>query len=445
MDRLTIAIVGGGASGALVAAQLLRRGAAQRILLIERSATTGRGIAYATPWADHLLNVPAGKMSALPEDPDHFVRFLSAPPPGIATLGTVADPRTFAPRKVYGDYVEHVLAEAEAGAEAPLERVRDAIVDVEVGADGVVLSGAGGRRYVSDVAVLATGFFPRRRTACCDPWAAGALESLPLDAPLLAIGTGLTMIDVALALEARGFRATLQAISRRGLLPNAHLVSGGASAAANALEPVATADELVRAVRERVAAAGDDWRAAVDGLRPHTQSLWQALPPAEQRRFLRHARPYWDVARHRMAPQIEATVQALLERRTLVVRRMRLVDLRSDGDGVRAALAHPSGLVEERRFAAAIDCTGPNEDYRTVDDPLVAALRVRGLARPHPLGMGWSTAPDGALIDAAGRPSSRLFTLGPPRRGDLLESTAMPEIRVQAAEMAARLQKVGEN
>jgi uncharacterized NAD(P)/FAD-binding protein YdhS len=445
MDRLTVAIVGAGASGALVAAQLLRRGAARRILLIERSAATGRGIAYATPWADHLLNVPAGKMSALPDDPGHFVRFLSSPPPGVETLGAVADPRTFAPRKVYGAYVEHLLAQAQADSRASLERVRDAVVDVEVGADGVVLSGAGGRRYASDAAVLATGFFPRRRAACCDPWAAGALESLPLDAPLLAIGTGLTMIDVALALEARGFRGTLQAISRRGLLPNAHLVSGGASAAANAPGPVATADELVRAVRERVAAAGDDWRGAVDGLRPFTQSLWQALPPAEQRRFLRHARPYWDVARHRMAPQIAATVQALLERRTLVVRRMRIVDLRSDGDGVRAALAHPSRLVEERRFAAAIDCTGPNEDYRTIDDPLVAALRDRGLARPHPLGMGWSTASDGALIDAAGRPSSRLFTLGPPRRGDLLESTAIPEIRVQAAELAVRLQVVGGN
>jgi uncharacterized NAD(P)/FAD-binding protein YdhS len=70
-----IAIVGGGASGTLLAAQLLRAGAA-RVVLIERAGRLGRGVAYGTGFAGHLLNVPAASMSALPDDPDHLLRFL---------------------------------------------------------------------------------------------------------------------------------------------------------------------------------------------------------------------------------------------------------------------------------------------------------------------------------------------------------------------------------
>lgn len=452
MDRLTaetVGIVGDGASGALVAAQLLRRGGPRRILLCGGASAVGRGIAYATPWPMHLLNVPAGNLSALPDDPDHFVRFLGHPPPGVGTLGSAADPRTFAPRMTYGAYLEHVLAGEEAraaGTGATLARIHDMIVDLEVLPDGAEITGASGRRHRCDIVVLATGFFPGTRwncpMACNNPWATGALESLPLDAPLLALGTGLTMIDVALALDARGYRATILAISRRGLLPNAHLSPPTTAPPAAPLPRVRTAGQLMRAVRERIAAveaAGGNWRQAVDGLRHHTQVAWRALPPVEQSRFLRHARPYWDVVRHRMAPEIGARLQEMLARGTLTVRRARLADLQTDGQGVRAVIVPRAGPPEVSWFGAAIDCTGPNENYRTIVDPLTSALRSRGLARPHPLGIGWSTAADGALIDAAGFPSRRIYTLGPPRRGDLLESTAIPEIRVQANALAELL------
>jgi uncharacterized NAD(P)/FAD-binding protein YdhS len=72
-------IIGGGASGVLLACQLLRLGnSGFRVTLIERRPEIGRGLAYHTGNPDHLLNVRAANMSALPEDPDHFWRWLSA-------------------------------------------------------------------------------------------------------------------------------------------------------------------------------------------------------------------------------------------------------------------------------------------------------------------------------------------------------------------------------
>jgi fatty acid desaturase len=48
-----------------------------------------------------------------------------------------------------------------------------------------------------------------------------------------------------------------------------------------------------------------------DGLRPHLPALWNRLPPEEKSRFLRHVRPYWDVHRHRMAPEIARRIADL--------------------------------------------------------------------------------------------------------------------------------------
>ena len=78
MIRRHAIIIGGGASGVLLAYQLLRLGRrAFRVTLIEQRPDVGRGLAYHTGNPDHLLNVRAANMSAVSEDPDHFWRWLS--------------------------------------------------------------------------------------------------------------------------------------------------------------------------------------------------------------------------------------------------------------------------------------------------------------------------------------------------------------------------------
>ena len=131
----TITIVGGGASGTLVATHLLRRWNGDlRVHLVERRRELGQGVAYSTRSARHLLNVAAGKMSVLHDDPDHFLRWLRAGPIPTAT------PETFAPRPFFHAYLLDALSEAERLCpQASLERVRGEVVSVRTGGSDVTV------------------------------------------------------------------------------------------------------------------------------------------------------------------------------------------------------------------------------------------------------------------------------------------------------------------
>ena len=104
-----IAIVGGGASGALMAAHLLRgRPRNLAVTIIETRAELGRGLAYATDNPSHLLNVRAANMSAFADDPGHFARWLSTQRDAPAA----ADPEfRFVSRGLYGRYLESLIRE----------------------------------------------------------------------------------------------------------------------------------------------------------------------------------------------------------------------------------------------------------------------------------------------------------------------------------------------
>jgi uncharacterized NAD(P)/FAD-binding protein YdhS len=108
------------------------------------------------------------------------------------------------------------------------------------------------------------------------------------------------------------------------------------------------------------------------------------------------------------------------------------------GQAIAATLRGPHG--EQRLLVdGLVNATGPVFDVRRSPDPLLRALLRRGLATPGPLGLGLRTDDDGALLDASGRRSPHLYTLGALRRGELWETTAVPEIRAQAARIAAAL------
>src|SRR6201986_369998 len=107
----TIAIIGGGVSGALTAFHLVRQEAQARVILIDKRPDFGLGLAYSTPSLRHLLNVPAGKISALPDQPDHFLNWLRKNHDPAATE------KTFAPRAVFGRYIQSLLRSTSTGAQ----------------------------------------------------------------------------------------------------------------------------------------------------------------------------------------------------------------------------------------------------------------------------------------------------------------------------------------
>jgi uncharacterized NAD(P)/FAD-binding protein YdhS len=186
--------------------------------------------------------------------------------------------------------------------------------------------------------------------------------------------------------------------------------------------------------------SGGDWRDAVNSLRPVTAELWAGLPRAEQRRFLARLARYWDIHRHRLAPQVATAVEELTNSGQLALMAGRILSVTPEGDGLAVRMhERSSGRERTLRVACVVNCTGPNGDVRAGGSQLLDALQASGLVRPHPLALGLDTCRDGALRDAQGRPSTRLFAIGPLRRGELWETTAIPEIRSQAQALAQRL------
>lgn len=436
----TIAIIGGGVSGTLTAYHLAQLHTGARIVLISHQPAVGLGLAYSTPSLRHLLNVPAGKISALPHQPDHFLRWLRAHHAPSAT------PDTFAPRAIFGRYIQHIFREAQTIETQPIETWQGQVTDYRPTPSGARLTLEDGRRLHADLTVLALGNFdpaplpgiePQAELTgayCHNAWKASAYAGLDPQAPITVIGTGLTAVDVLLRLRETGHRGTITAVSRHGVFPTPHAPYTPLAASAIPIDTPATAVAYLRALRSAIR-NGAEWRAAVDSLRDTTNPLWLRLPLRERRRFRRHLQRRWDVVRHRMAPPIAKAIQSELNAGTLVIRQGRVSAVTLQNNQARVTLDTHSGPAA---FATSrvINCTGPGLNYRRVHSPLLKKLFTQGIATPGPLGAGLRTNRDGALIDNLNRASHNLFTLGPARLGDLLESIAVPEIRQQAAALA---------
>lgn len=441
MKRRRVAIIGAGFSGAALAAALLRRGRdAPDVVLIERSGAFGPGLAYGTRQGAHLLNVRASNLSASTAEPDDFVKWLAKRKGG--------DARTFAPRMAYGAYMANVLKRAEATHRfgSRLRRVRGEVASVRSPSGGPLITLKSGRAVRADAAVLTFGnppasapaLFAQAGVPLIDAWDARGLSRIPDSTDVLLIGAGLTMVDVVLSLDHSKRTGVIYALSRRGLTSRAH-----SDAAPPELLPMRLPQGVSAALHEfrrevkAMAARGEPWQFAMDRLRRDTPALWGRLTLAEQQRFLRHLRPWWDVHRHRAAPEIAAKIAALQAAGKLRILAGEVVSATKSGRLIE--ISHRQrGRLNRHKFAVGrvVNCTGANLDFANNATGLAAQLERDGVARPAPCGLGLDVDADGRVIDAAGVPIESLFALGPITQGAYWESTAVPEIRARAAALA---------
>lgn len=445
-----IAVVGGGASGALATVYLLReaagRGVPLRVALIDRHGRHGLGQAYSTTHPGHLLNSPAAAMSAVADDPGHLTRWAAAA--GLPHDG-------FLPRSAYGRYLTGLLGAAERSAQpmARISRITSQVVAIRRGGHGraLRLHLAADGRIDADAVVLATGNLPpappcpvpQGHRYIADPWEPGALEAAADGSPVAVLGTGLTMLDVAIALSGAHPGTAVHAISRHALLPREHhWPRPGAEACAMPVISMAAGTPrlagLVREIRASAAAYPGHWQDFVDALRPQIPRLWEQLPEQDKRLFLRHLARYWEVHRHRMPPDTARRAAALIAAGRLTVHRGHVAGASGQRGGVRVRIDR-GGSSAELAAGWLINCTGPAADITTTADSLLRHLLDSGLARPDPLRLGLDTDARGALRDAGGRAASDIVALGPLLRGRWYETTAIPEIRDQAAALARHL------
>ncbi|HEY9644206.1 MAG TPA: FAD/NAD(P)-binding protein [Coleofasciculaceae cyanobacterium] len=460
-----ITIIGGGASGSLLAVQLLRQATRPlTIYLIDRSPQVGLGIAYSTQVPCHLLNVPAGYMSAFPDDPTHFLRWVNQQDLTRSLLPDGVQPETYVPRLLFGAYLQAVLNEAEAQAKfgVSLERVNDEAIAIQPHTTGATVHLHSGRSLNAQKVILALGTASPSHPSIQTPdfynsdpyvasgWSTDALRGISPEQPILLVGAGLTMIDQALILREQGHHGKIHVISRHGLLPQASLPPAGTTLSQGdrfkfnpaAVQPKTTR-KLLRFVREQIKAASAQtlaWQVVIDAMRPVTETLWQSLSVSEQQRFLRHVRPYWDIHRHRIAPEVAEAINELLQSGQMIVYAGRIQSYHEHDGRVEVVFRERHTAKNTvLQVSRVVNCTGPSTNYRILSHPLIMSLRSQGLLCPDPLALGIQTDTHAALLTHEGKPSDFLYALGPPLRGRLWETIAIPEIRIQAQKLAQEL------
>lgn len=376
-----------------------------------------------------MLNVRAEGMSALADDPDHFARRFEAE--GGHRSG-------FAERRLFGRYLREILEHAIGIGHTEVDHSSAVEARLDDGFWRLALSD--GRVLKARALALAIGnqepeplraFAGAGERYVNNPWAEearGAVRELVDNGgSTLLIGTGLTMVDLALSLDAAGHRGRIVALSRRGQVPRSHADFDPAPVELDAV-PGGDVRGLWRWLRRRSAEVG--WRAAIDSLRPHSHALWQGLDHDQQRRFLRHARPWWDVHRHRIAPQVAATIHSMVADGRLEIVAGRIVAADAADGGLEVEVRRRGSERSEReRFDYVFNCTGPLHAMELTRDPLLRRLLDSGVVQPDHLGIGLE-------VDEHSRAGNRLWALGPLTKGRYWEIIAVPDIRGQAAEVA---------
>ena len=428
--QVRVAIVGGGASGTILAVQLARRGI--RSALIDGSGRMGRGVAYSTKDDAHLLNVRAEVMGAFAGEAGDFADWLERRGDGGR--------RDFARRRLFADYLGELLDGAIRSGQ--VEAVEATAVGAECRADGWHIALDNGERLKAEALVLAIGNQEPSSLRAFDgcgaryignPWGsqarAAVRDLVETGGSALLVGTGLTMVDLVLSLDAAGHDGRIVAISRRGQVPRSHAEFEPMPTEREKL-PLGDLRSMFRWVRARGAEVG--WRAAVDSLRPHSHAVWQALPFDQQERFMRHARPWWDVHRHRIAPEVGATLARLVAGGFLDIVAGRIVTATPAADGIDVEYRRrQAAQTRSQRFSYVFNCTGPLQAIERTRDPLLRGLLEAGRIRPDQLGIG-------VAVDEHSRvePLNRLWALGPLTKGRYWEIVAVPDISGQAAAVA---------
>lgn len=454
----TVAIIGGGFSGALAAVNLVRLSSSPiNIKIINHTHPLARGVAYGTDRGEYILNVAARNMSAVPDFPNHFLEWLRT----RVEFNNLSDSElreAFAPRRVYGDYISSTLLNYMSPIDehhpATVSIIEGEALDIQQNEDGsaeVLLKD--GHTISADRVLLATGNQPPAAISeameqfshpayCINPWGNWQQQIPDPSSTIITLGTGLTMIDAILSLNELGWKGKIISVSRNGLLPGSHFKG----IEYNDFPPEHPEDlgleKLAALIEEhckRLEEMGENPAIVVDKLRPHTQHIWRKFTLDEKRDFIRNYAHRWNVIRHRIAQPIHKLVTDAIDSGQLQIVKGTVTALSESGDNVRVNLQTRSGEEQTLEGGLVINCTGPRSSFSNTTIPLYQNLLKRGLVRCDELDMGIDVAEDFSVVDSEGDHSEFLYAIGPLMKGTLWESLAVPELRGQAMRVAQLL------
>lgn len=449
VDMKTIAIVGGGFAGIATLAQLIFQAQTPlKIFLIEHSSQLCKGVAYSTTSTLHPLNVRAKAMGALKQDPEDFLKW--------AQEKKKVDPNAFLSRQSYGQYLENLLHNALK--ESALKQIDVTILHKEA-IDAELVPGSHVKLYFKEeyelecnYLVLATGAPPCKRLPfeipellenvryTPNPWNPPSNSILKVEGftdpsqKVLIIGAGLTMVDITTSLIEKNFQGDIYCISHHGIPSQAHDEIPRPITPFKAKHLPNTTRELFKKVRQLI--KQHPWREVIDAFRSCSQDLWKSLPVDEQKCFLRHLLTYWNVHRHRMSPESAKLLKNLKERGKVFCFSGHVEEIKpmqKNGLQVRIKTAHG---IQDMEFNHVIKCTGPEYRIKHQKNELLTNLYQKGLVQLDNLEMGLALSSEGFIKGAA---PGKIYALGALLFGEKFETTAVPEIRDQAYEIAQKL------
>lgn len=453
----TLVIIGAGFSGTVTAIEFLRSAPhGAKLVIINRSGAVARGLAYGTSSSKHLLNVPAGNMSALADEPDSFLRYCQSCLPDTTSS-------SFVSRKLYGNYLAALLdsAEHDARNHIDVERITAEVKNLSPHEQGAYVELCSGEKIFADQVILAFGHFPPRNPAVLDgvldsstymanPWSGPVSLPENPDSSILLIGGGLTALDVISSLIQVPGTGQIYMLSRRGLLPLAHRTtkSGSqppASLHDELLNTTPTALSYLRSIKAQIkssAESGTNWRDIIAAVRPITSRLWIRLSKHERSRFLRHVQPYWDVHRHRVAPETYQHFDEALKLKKIVPIAGRIKSIELDnGKTLVTIQSRGTPAVKKLHIDRIINCTGPNSNPGLIEEPLIQQLIRDDLMAVDSLGLGLLVDNSLAVESKDGTPSEWLSYVGPMLKANFWEATAVPELRLYASALARKISR----
>ncbi len=413
-----IAVIGGGASGVLSAIHILKASLKPIVITIyEPAQELGAGLAYSTHSPEHILNVPADKMSFDEANPQDFVDWLRGSAPDVFHQKTYP----FVSRLLFRKYLQTRLKEFQ-GVHT-VEWVQEKVLSVNpFGDQWRVETDATAKEF--DHCVMATGykrgmFVPHALTKY-----PRALEVSPYDGDLsphdykdvAIIGTGLTAIDIWRSLRQYKYKGRVHFISRRGQIPQSFTTTLEYSSLQTPLSPRKSPREFMRFVRDLMQATPCDGGSLAQWIRPFVTEIWQQWSRGERKQFLDHIRPYWDSIRHRLPDVVFADLQAEMKSGECTLSKSSQLNI-EDHEGRYKLWVSPQKVFDV--------------------DKVFIATGARLNLKPFQIDSAYLK--DCELKQGFVERVSTLSIVGPPSRTTFWEATAVPEIRRQAQALTAFL------
>jgi uncharacterized NAD(P)/FAD-binding protein YdhS len=446
-----ITIIGGGFCGAMLAVNMLRENKPVHIRIIEKDKNIGHGLAFSAVKDYHLLNVPAHIMGAFSDNTKHFLEWLK-------NNNIEIPPSNHVPRKYYGQYINELFIR-ETGACKPYQKVEiieDEAVNVFLKEGKAEIKLKSGNSFITGKVVLAVGHFPpghprskdqsfiESERYFQDPWTAALYNNKLHRLDKIAIvGSGLTMIDTVLTLYNSGFKGKIFSFSNHGYLPFVYKTSEQYPSFYHEIKEHNNILAIFKVVRKHMKIAEEKaigWRAVLDSFRYQNQEIWLSLPLEEKKKFLKHLSRIWNIARHRIPYDYDQVLNKLIKSGQLEIKAVKIISIVKGNNCIEVNYKLKKSNEEIKdKFNYLLNCTGPQSNYKRIECPLIVNLLKQGYIKCDIFSMGLNALPNGTILDKEGVPSNILYTIGPPLKGILGESTAVPELRKQAQELAVLL------